>query len=142
MEYHLEILHRDIEVDNLQGLYSEHPCPAGLAVKRGLSHEEEEALELEAESYLETGLSGRWGGREFFYKPDRYENMSRRRINNLRKTIEKKRPEWVEAIRQAAKASNNLYVIIGLAGLEQYPYAAVAIIENLLERGELPEAED
>lgn len=139
MNARLEVEHLDIAVEDLDGLYTEHPRPSGVALGRHLTYEEQESLLVEAESFLETGTAARWGGREFFFRPGDYETMSRRRINNLRKTIEKQRPEWVEAIRDAVRASNNLYVIVGLAGLQKCPYPAVAIIENLRDRGELPE---
>ena len=139
MNARLEVEHRNINVENLDGLYTEHPRPSALALGRHLTHEEQESVLVEAESLLETGTAARWGGREFFFRPGDYETMSRRRINNLRKTIEKQRPEWVDAIKEAARASNNLYVIVGLAGLQKCPYPAVAIIENLQARGELPE---
>jgi hypothetical protein len=120
-------------------LYTEHPSPAALGVSDDLSFHDVESLQLEAESFLETGAAARWGGRLFCFSPSSYERMSRRRIGALRKTIEKKRPEWVEAIRDAARASNDIYVIVGLSGISPYP--AVAILENLWERGELPNHE-
>ncbi len=120
----------------LDALYTEHPAPAGMAVSEELSRQEVESLEVEGESLLETGVASRWGGRIFCFTPESYEKMSRRRITALKKTIERKRPEWVEAIKQAARASNDMYVIVGLSGV--CPYPAVAILENLVERGELP----
>jgi hypothetical protein len=53
-----------------------------LALCTELSREEEESLEVEAEG-LETGRAAGWGGREWFFKPRAYENMSRRRLYNL-----------------------------------------------------------
>lgn len=117
-------------------MYTEHPKPAGMALSEDLGYQELEALEIEGESFLETGIASRWGGRVFCFTPKSYEKMSRRRLTALKKTVECKRPEWVEAIKQAARASNDMYVIIGLSGVSPYP--GVAILENLVERGELP----
>jgi hypothetical protein len=134
MDARLEVQHRRIPVPQLNGLYSEHPSPAGLAIDEEASNECQESLELEAESLMQTGRAHRWGGREFLYEAESYETMSRRRITNLKKTIEYQRPEWVEALREAARASDNMYVVIGLAGLSDYPYPAVAILEILHEQ--------
>lgn len=137
MNARLEVQHRRISVPKLNGLYSEHPTPAGLAIKEGVSRDTEDSLELEAESLMQTGRAHRWGGREFLYEAESYDTMSRRRLDNLKKTIEYQKPEWVEALRDAARASDNIYVVIGLANLSDYPYPAVAILEILQERGEL-----
>jgi hypothetical protein len=138
----LEVQRRRLRDRQLKGLYTEYPRPSGLALNDSLSYEEQEALEVESEILLETGRAARWGGREFFFDAQSYEMMSRRRINSLRKTIERKRPEWVEAIKEAARATNNIYLIVDLAGLGKYPYPAVAIIENLRDRGELQVSSD
>jgi hypothetical protein len=132
----LEVERRNIAVPNLDGLYTELPKPAGLAVRDDITPEDLEALRLEAEGILETGVASRWGGRLFCFTPTSYESMSRRRIDALKKTIEDKKPEWAEDIRQAARASNDMYVIVALSGVPPYP--AVAILENMVERGELP----
>lgn len=132
----LEIKLRSIEVQDLHALYTEHPRPAGMALSEDLNYQELESLEVEGESFLETGVASKWGGRMLCFAPESYEKMSRRRIMSLKKTIERKRPDWVEAIKQAARASNDVYVIVGLSGVSPYP--AVAILENLAERGELP----
>jgi hypothetical protein len=133
----LEVRLRDISVDELDAMYTEHPSPAAMAVSEDLSYEDIEALEVEGESLLETGIASRWDGRVLCFKPETYEKMSRRRITALKKTIEHKRPDWVEDIKQAARASNDMYVIIGLSRVRPYP--GVAILENLKERGELPQ---
>lgn len=130
---HLEIETRRLCTPLLEALYTEHPCPAGLALRDGLSHEDMEALEVEAETYLET--SPPRDGRMLCFTPQSYETMSRRRIEALKKTIEDKRPDWVEAIRDAARATNWIYLLIGLSGVPPYP--GVAIVENLQARGEL-----
>lgn len=132
----LEVELRSITVEYLDAMYTEYPAPAGMAVNKDLSRHELEALQVEGESFLETGVASRWGGRVFCYTPESYEKMSRKRIIALKKTIERKRPEWIEAIKQAARASNDMYVIIGLSGVSPYP--GVAILELLIERGELP----
>lgn len=142
MKARLEVRHRSIRVPRLSALYSEHPRPSGLAIDSALPPERHEGLEVEAKSLMQTGGAYRYGGREFLYEAESYEAMSRRRINNLKKTIETQKPEWVEALREAARASDNLYVIIGLADLSRHPYPAVAILENLQERGELDVSSD
>lgn len=137
MKARLEVQHRRIRVPRLAALYSEHPRPSGLAIDDCVPAERHEGLEVEAESLMQTGGAYRYGGREFLYEAESYETMNRRRINNLRKTIETQRPEWVEALREAARAADNIYIIIALADLSHHPYPAVAILENLYERGEL-----
>lgn len=135
MKGHLEVEERRFRVTNLAGLYTEHPTPAGLAHKPELSPEEVEALIIEAESYLD--VSPPEGGRMFLFTPQSYETMSRRRIETLKKTIEVRKPEWADRIKDAARATSNIYLMVSYSGVPPYP--AVAIIENLVERGELVE---
>lgn len=135
MNGRLEIEERRFRVPDLDGLYTEHPRPAGLAHKPELSREEIEALLIEAESYLDVVPPRE--GRMFLFTPESYETMSRRRIEALKRTIEAKKPEWVARVKDAARASNYIYTVVSISGVPPYP--AVAIIENLIERGELVE---
>jgi len=135
VEDRLRIERRDIPVEDLDGLYTERTSPTRLALCTELSREEEESLEVEAEGLVETGRAARWGGREWFFKPRAYENMSRRRLYNLRKIVEQKRPDWVEQVRMATLMDNEVYTIVHLSGVPPYP--AVAILENMKARGEL-----
>lgn len=135
MSGRLEVEKRRFRVPELEALYTEHPRPAGFAYKPELSQEEVEALLVEAESYLDVAPPKE--GRMFLFTAESYETMSRRRIEALKATIEVKKPEWVERIKDAARASNYVYTMVSLSGVPPYP--AVAIIENLIERGELVE---
>jgi hypothetical protein len=118
----------------LNGLYSELVGGGvpGLALDRGLSHEEQDALVAEARCY---GAKSPRGGRKFCYAPISYEDMDRERIRALRRCIERERPDWVEWVRMATLVDNDVYTIVHFSGVPPYP--AVAILENLLERGEL-----
>lgn len=135
MSGRLEVEERRFRVPELDGLYTEHPEPAALAHKPDLSREEIDALLIEAESYLD--VTPPKEGRMFLFTPESYETMSRRRIEALKRTIEVKKPEWVLRIKEAARASNYVYTMVSISGVPPYP--AVAIVENLIERGELVE---
>lgn len=138
MGHHLRIQRRRFGLPYLCGLYTEHPQKSAVALDRDLTPAQEDALEEESRWLMESGLAEKWGGREFYYQPDCYETMSRRRINTLKKGIMDRRPDLVKAIREAAEACNEIHVMVGFAGLEDYPYPAVAVIECLRDAGELP----
>lgn len=138
MGAHLEVDEYDFANDRLGGLYTEYPrtLPPGLVLDRDLAHEEREAIEMEAECYA-CRRSPR-GGRMYFHEPESLETMNRQRIMACRKVVEADRPDWVERIRFALRiGDNDTYKIIAYSGVPPYP--AVAILENLRDRGELPE---
>jgi hypothetical protein len=119
----------------LNGLYSERVGGTpGLAVDANLPYEELEALAAEAECYRRRSPRS---GRKFCYAPISYEDMDRERIRALRRCIEHERPDWVEQVRMATLMDNEVYTIVHFSGVPPYP--AVAILENMKERGELPE---
>lgn len=132
---------RPIEVEEhsysnpeLNGLYDElfdEEKPL-LVVDRDLPPEEREALEAEADCYR---IKGPREGLKFCYAPRTYESMNRERIRALRRCIEEVRPDWVEQVRMATLMDNEVYTIVHLSGVPPYP--AVAILENMKERGEL-----
>ncbi len=103
-----------------------------LVVDRGLPHVEREALEAEAECYRRRGPQDKL---KFCYTARSYERMDRERVRALRRCIEAERPDWVEQVRMATLMDNELYTIVHFSGVPPYP--AVAILENLLERGEI-----
>jgi hypothetical protein len=118
----------------VHALYTEYPSPATLALKAGLDEEEAEALWWEAKSLLENGLAQ--GGRMFCYAPADLEHMHPRRVKALRLVVEQAKPEWVERVRFACMYENTWD---GIRRLSKVPdYAALAIIRNMQERGELP----
>jgi hypothetical protein len=132
--HRLEVERRQFDLPDLDGLYTEHPSPAGLAYRADMSEEEFDALLLEAECYFEESCLK--DGRMFCFSPRSYENMDRTRISVLKRHVLERRPHWVQRILNAARASSNIYVLVSLS--EVQPYPAVAIVESLQERGVLP----
>ena len=132
--HRLEVEKRRFDLPDLDALYTEHPEPAGLAYRPGLSEEEFDALLLEANCYFEESCLR--DGRMFCFSPRSYENMDRTRVSVLKRHVLEKRPRWVQDILYAARASSNIYVLVSLS--EVPPYPAVAIVESLQERGLLP----
>lgn len=133
----LEIEERNFYNEYLDGAYTEFPegFPPVLLVDPYLPYEDREALELEGLSYATC-----WGprdGRMFCYKPVSLEEMDRARIKAYRRIVDTHKPEWVEQVRMATLMDNEVYTIIHLSGVPPYP--AVAILENMRGRGELPE---
>ncbi len=122
---------------DLEGLYDglldeERPL---LVLDESLSREDEEALEAEARCYR---IRGPRHGLKFCYSPRDYHGMDRERVRALRRCIETTRPDWAEQVRLATLMDNDVYTIVHLSGVPPYP--AVAILENMAERGELPAA--
>ncbi len=132
--HRLETEERRFELPDLDGLYTEHPEPAGLAYRYGMGHEEFDALLVEAECYFESSCLR--DGRMFLFSPRTYENMDRVRISTLKRYVLEKRPFWVQEILNAAQVSSNIYVLVNLTDVQPYP--AVAIVERLQEKGILP----
>jgi hypothetical protein len=133
LEIRLEIDEFEFRNERLEGFYTEHPKPAGLAVRPMLAVDDVEALRVEAEGYLRRPPRT---GDKFCYEPDSLEDMNRERIMACRRTVEQERPDWVEAIKDAARIANDTIFIIAYSCVPPYP--AVAILENLRDRGELP----
>lgn len=132
--HRLEVEKRRFDLPDLEGLYTEHPRPAGLAYSSNLSDEEFDALLFEANCYFEESCLR--DGRMFCFSPRSYENMDRTRVSTLKRHVLDKRRDWVRKILEAARASSNIYVLVSLS--EVQPYPAVAIVEALQERGILP----
>jgi hypothetical protein len=130
----LEVEKRQFNLPDLDGLYTEHPVPAGFACRADVSDEEFEALLVEAECYFEESCLE--DGRMFCFSARAYENMDRTRLTVLKRHILEKRPEWVQNILYAARMSSNIYVLISLSDVQPYP--GVAIVERLQELGVLP----
>jgi hypothetical protein len=136
MEEPIEIGEHSYTNPELHGLYdelldAERPY---LIVGNDLSYLDREALTAEAECYRIRAPRDRM---KFCYSPSTLQDMDRERIRALRRRIEDLRPDWVECVRLATKVSNDVYEIVGYSGVPPYP--AVAILENMLDRGELPE---
>ena len=132
----LESGEHDFSDELLSGLYSEFvgENTAALILSFGLPYEDREALEVEAECYR---IRSPRAKRKFCYQPRSLEEMDRERIRALRRCIEEERPNWVEQIQLALRIEeNDTYKIIAYSGVPPYP--AVAILENMKARGELP----
>ncbi len=116
-------------------LYTEYPTPAGLALRPELSEEEREALLLEARSYLQHGLTQT--GRVFCRSPESLDRMHPRRVKALQLVVEEAKPAWVERIKLACMYDNTWSGILRHSRVPPYP--ALAILRNLIERGEVLE---
>jgi hypothetical protein len=112
-------------------LFDEEPC---LIIDREVASEGREALEVEARCY---GIGEPRGRLKFCYAPRSYEARDWERIRALRRCVEDVHPEWVEQVRMATLMDNEIYTIVHLSGVPPYP--AVAILENMRDRGELPQ---
>ncbi len=99
-----------------------------------LSRDDQEVLIAEAECYQ---IRGPRAQQKFCYAPRAYEEMDRERVRALRRCIEEIRPDWVEQVRMATLMDNEMYTLVHPSGVPPYP--AVAILENMKERRELPE---
>lgn len=133
----MRIGEHDYTNPDLEGLYDEllNPDEPCLVVSKRLSYAEREALEEEAACYRFKPPRDRL---KFCYAPWSYESMDRERVRALRRCIERSRPDWAEQVRMATLMDNEIYTIVHLSGVPPYP--AVAILENMVERGDLPES--
>jgi hypothetical protein len=133
----LEVSIRDLP-EGLPGAYTEfvEDAPPSVLIDREICYEEQEALEAEARCYVAQGPRSR---RKFCYSPQSIHGMDPERIRALRRRIEQLRPDWVEQIKWACQIDNVDHKIISYSGVPPYP--AYAILLNLRERGELPDAE-
>lgn len=131
----LEVIREvDFRDESIHALYTEYPSPATLALKNGLDREEAESLWWEAKSLLDNGLAQ--NGRMFCYAPNALEHMHPRRVKALRLIIERAKPDWVERVRLACMFDNTWD---GIRQHSKVPdYAALAIIRNMQDTGELP----
>lgn len=136
MGKHPKVDRRSFDNPRLLAYYTEFSGlhVAGLAIQPHLAYEDQEALEIESKCYQIRGPRAR---RKFCYDPRSLEEMDRERIRALRRCIEDERPDWVEQVKWALQIDDNdTYAIIRYSGVPPYP--AVAILENMKERGELP----
>lgn len=135
MDGTLEVIRaRKFRDASVQALYTEYTSPATLALRERLSEEEAESLWLEAESLLRHGLAQ--GGRMICYAPKDLEHMHPRRVKAMRLVVEIARPDWVERVRFACWYDNTWDEIRKRSRVPDY--AALAIVRNMQERGELP----
>ncbi len=118
----------------LEAAYTEHPWPAGMAIKKGLRHSSHRAREVEAHGhYRRPPLTGR----KFCYACKSLEEVDLVSVNAIRRAVDEMEPAWVEAVRDAARMFNQPDLIAGWCELDLQ--VVVAILMNLEARGELPE---
>lgn len=131
----LEVAVRNLP-EGLPGAYTEfvEDMPASVLMTRGLSYEDQDAMQAEGRCYAIKGPRER---RKYFYDPPSIEAMDPERVRALRRCIEREHPEWVERVKWACQIDNVDHKIISYSGVPPYP--AYAILLNLKERGELPE---
>jgi hypothetical protein len=134
----LEIDEYPFENPDLEAAYTEHPYPAGMAIRKGLRHSSKRARELEAHGlYKKPPLSGR----KFCYACGSFEEVDLVSVNAVRRTVDEMEPAWIEAVKDAARIFNTPDLIKGWLeddwGLDLQ--VVVAILMNLEAQGELPE---
>ena len=130
----LEYDEREFRNLELDAIYTEFgKIRPGLAIDPHLSFEHQSALAAEGKSYAEYRAPR--GGRKACYAPRSLEEMDQERIKALMRTVEAERPDWLEQVRLATHIDNDTYRIISYSGVP--PYATVAILRNMVERGEL-----
>lgn len=134
----LEVVKRNLP-EGLPGAYTEfvRNAPPSLLLSRGLSYEEEEAMEAEGRCYDE--VQSPRDRRKCMYDPSSIEAMDHERVRSLRRKIERLRPDWVKRVKWACRIDNVDHRIISYSGVPPYP--AYAILLNLVARGEVPESE-
>ncbi len=133
---HLEVVLRNLP-EGLPGAYTEfvENAPPNVLLSRGLSYEDQDALEVEGHCYAPKGPKGR---RKCLYHPHSLEEMDQERIQALRRCVEALRPDWVERVKWACEIDNTVHKIISYSGVPPYP--AYAILLNLEARNELPDS--
>ena len=130
----LRVREHDLGGNNLEAYYTEHPSPATLAVQPGLAPRVREAREVEGHGYYRRPPKG---GRKFCFGPRWRHDYDVGAINAIRCVIDDLKPEWVAEVREAARMSNETRWIAAWCELSEQ--VVVAILENLKDRGELPE---
>ncbi len=123
---------------DLEAAYTEHPHPAGMAIRHGLRQSSRRARELEAHGlYRKPPLTGR----KLCYACGSLEEVDLVSVNAVRRTVDEMEPAWVEAVKDAARMFNQPDLIKGWLedewGLDLQ--VVVAILMNLEARNELPD---
>lgn len=134
---HLQIDDFPFANPDLEAAYTEHPIPAGMAIRHDLRRSSKRAREVEAHGhYRRPPLTGR----KFCYPCGSLEEVDLVSVNAVRRTVDEMEPEWVEAVKDAARMFNQPDLIRGWLeeewGLDLQ--IVVAILMNLEARGELP----
>lgn len=134
----LEIDEYPFDNPALEAAYTEHPRPAGMAIRPGMRHSSRRARELEGHGlYRRPPLTGR----KLCYACGSLEEVDLVSVNAVRRTVDEMEPAWVEAVKDATRMFNTPDLIKGWLedewGLDLQ--VVVAILMNLDARGELPE---
>ncbi len=132
----LEIDEYPFSNPDLDAAYTEHPNPAGMAIRRDLRHSSRRAREVEAHGhYRRPPLNGR----KLRYACGSLEEVDLVSVNAVRRTVEEMEPVWVEAVKDASRMFNQPDLIAGWCELDLQ--VVVAILMNLEARQELREDE-
>lgn len=76
------------------------------------------------------------GGRRICYTARSVEDLDPVSVRAIRRTVDQMEPDWVRAVKEECRVSNDLEEIADRCDLDIQ--AVAAIIRNLQERGELP----
>lgn len=105
-----------------------------MGIQVGLPEISREALELEGRAcYRKPPPTGR----KVFYGASCLEEIDPNRVRRLKKIVEAEKPGWVERVRREAGIYDEEIDIIFWS--EVPPEPALAILQILVERGELPQ---
>lgn len=122
----------------LEGYFARDFDPEVLAVREDLRSADRRARELEAREYHERPLSFKWKDKHC-YAASELSEVDPDAVRALRPCIEQDAPDWVESVREEWDIYRRLDDVVHWSGVPIQ--AAVAILLNLYERGEI-EAED
>lgn len=133
----LEIDDYPFDNPDLEAAYTEHPRPAGMAIRGDLSPSSRRAREVEAHGhYRRPPLTGR----KLCYACGSLERVDLVSVNAVRRVVDEMEPSWVGAVKDATRLFNSPELIKGWLqeewGLDLQ--VIVAILMNLDARGELP----
>lgn len=134
MASRLEIDEVGFSTPGLEAAYTEHPYPAGMGIRKGLRHSSRRAREVEAHGhYKKPPLASR----KLCYACGSLEEVDLVSVSAVRRTVDAMEPDWVAAVKDAARMFNQPDLIAGWLELDLQ--VVVAILMNLEARGELPE---
>ena len=134
----LEIDDYTFDNPDLEAAYTEHPWPAGMAIKVDLRPSSKRAREIEGHGHYERPPLT---GRKTCYACDSLTEVDLVSVNAIRRTVDRMEPMWVEAVKDSTRMFNSPDMIKGWLedewGLDLQ--VVIAILMNLEARGEIPE---
>ncbi len=138
-ERRLDIDEFEFVTPGLEGIYTEFPRPAGMAIRRGLSRSSHRAREVEAHGHF---LRPPVTGRKLCFRNRVLEELDYGSVRAIRRTVDEMEPAWVDAVKRAAWMGFNRADLIAGWLWDEWALdlqVVEAILLNLKERGELPD---